>query len=102
MIGTKCKAAKEGWLNESCREVEDYHGKDLRSMYKTINEITGRRKACSRTGCIKSKEGYIIMEKEKILEKWEGYIKDLHGDNKRNENFRIRTNSEGLQYSKVK
>ena len=100
MIRTKCKEAKELWLTKSCREVEDFHGKDLRSMYKKINEITGRRKACSSTGCIKSKEGYIIMEKEKILERWEEYIKDLYGDNERNEHFRIRTNSEGPQILK--
>ena len=97
MIRAKCKAAKELWLNESCREVENCHGKDLRSMYKKINDITGRRKVCSSTGCIKSKEGHIITGKEKILERWEEYIKELYGDNERNEHFRIRTNSEGPQ-----
>ena len=40
------------------------------------------------------------MEKEKILERWEEYIKDLYGDNERNEHFRIRTNSEGPQILK--
>ena len=37
------------------------------------------------------------MEKERILERWEEYIKDLHGENEGNEYFRIRTNSEGPQ-----
>ena len=69
-------------------------------MYKKINDITGRRKACSKIGCIKSKEGYIITEKEKILERWEEYIKELYGNNERNERFRIRTSSEGLQILK--
>ena len=88
------------WPNESCREVEDIHGKDFRSMHKKINEIAGKRKACSSTGRIKSKEAYISMEREKILEKWEEYVKDLHGDNERNQPFRIRTNSEGPQILK--
>ena len=57
MIRAKCKEAKELWPNENRREVEDFHRKDLRSMYKKINDITGRRKACSSTGCIKSTEG---------------------------------------------
>ena len=69
-------------------------------MDKKINDINGRRKACSSTGYIKSKEGYIIMKKDKILERWEEYIKELYGDNGRNEHFRIRNNSEGPQILK--
>ena len=42
------------------------------------------------------------MEKEKILERWEEYIKDLYGDNERNEHFSIRANSEGPQILKCK
>ena len=79
------------------RKVEDFHGKDLRSMYNKIKEIIGRRKAYSNTGCLKSIDGYIIMEKEEIIERREDYIKDLYEDNKRKENFRIRTNSEEPQ-----
>ena len=40
------------------------------------------------------------MEKEKILERWKEYSKEVYGDNKRNEHFRIRYNSEGLQILK--
>ena len=69
-------------------------------MYKKINDTTGRRKACSSTGHVKSKEGYIIMEKEKILERREENIKDLYGDNERNEHLRIRTNLVGPQMLK--
>ena len=32
--------------------------------------------------------------------RWEEYIKDLYGDNERNEHFKIRTNSEGPQILK--
>ena len=32
--------------------------------------------------------------------RWEDHIKDLHGDNERNEHFKIRTNSEGPQILK--
>ena len=61
-------------------------------MHKKIkDDVTGRKKTGSSTGCLKSKEGDVIMEKEKILERWEEYIKDLYGDNERNEHYRIRT-----------
>ena len=100
MIRAKCKEAKELWLHESSRKVEDFHDKDLRSMYKKINEITGRRKACSSTGHIKPKEGYITTENETILERWEEYIKELYVENERHEHFRIRTNSDGPQILK--
>ena len=32
--------------------------------------------------------------------RWEEHIKDLYGDNERNEHFKIRTNSEGPQILK--
>ena len=54
-IRAKCKEAKELWLNKNCREVEDFHGKDLRSMYKKINDITGRRKARLMTSLVEGK-----------------------------------------------
>ena len=40
------------------------------------------------------------MEKEKILERWEEYIKELYGDNERNGHFRIRNISKGPQILK--
>ena len=63
-IGPKCTEAEEFWLNGSCREVEDFHAKDLRSMYKKINDITGRRKACSSTGCIDSKKNILLWRRK--------------------------------------
>ncbi|GFN97983.1 dolichyl-phosphate beta-glucosyltransferase [Plakobranchus ocellatus] len=48
-------------------------------MYRYIEEITGRR-TCLSTGCIRSKAGDIIMEKEKILNRWAEYINELFDD----------------------
>ncbi|GFR85819.1 transposon TX1 uncharacterized 149 kDa protein [Elysia marginata] len=49
-------------------------------MYKNIEEITGK-KACSSTGCLKAKYGDIIIDKERILERWAEYIEELFNDN---------------------
>ena len=50
-------------------------------MYKNIEEVTGKR-TCSATGCLKSKEGNIILEKGKILERWSEYIEELYNDDR--------------------
>ncbi|GFR67883.1 methyltransferase-like protein 23 [Elysia marginata] len=51
-------------------------------MYKNIEEITGK-KACSSTGCLKAKNGDIIIDKERILERWVEYIEELFNDNRK-------------------
>ncbi|GFS01962.1 LINE-1 retrotransposable element ORF2 protein [Elysia marginata] len=51
-------------------------------MYKNIEEITGK-KACSSTGCLKAKNGDIIIDKEIILERWAEYIEELFNDNRK-------------------
>ncbi|GFR88016.1 hypothetical protein ElyMa_004239800 [Elysia marginata] len=52
-------------------------------MYRNVEELMGKKKASS-TGCLKAKNGEIIMEKDKILERWSEYIKELF-DNERKE-----------------
>jgi len=48
-------------------------------MYRKIKEVTGF-KGCSSTGCIRSKNGEVLMEKDKILERWTEYIGELFAD----------------------
>ena len=62
-------------------------------IHRKIKEITGF-KGCSSTGCLKSKEGEIITEKEKILERWTEYIGDLFADD-RGDRPEIRKSMEG-------
>ena len=92
-IRVKCKEAKEGWLNEKCAEIEKLKNTDTAGMHKKIKEMAGQ-KTCSSTGCIKSKEGTIIMEKDKVLQRWTEYITDLFHNN-RGEKPIIRKNMEG-------
>ena len=55
--------------------------RETTSIYKMIKEITGSS-TCPSSECIKSKEGTIIVEKHKILERWIEYIQELFHDGK--------------------
>ena len=62
-------------------------------MHNEIEEIMGK-KACSSSGCIKAKNGDLIMDKSKMLERWTEYIGDLFQDN-RGEKPVIKKNIDG-------
>src|SRR5579872_5638312 len=90
-IKNQCRIAKEIWLNDKCKEIEQ--DRNSASMHKKIQELT-RRGACTRAGCIKSNEGEILMDKEEVLERWTEYIGELFSD-ERIEQPRIRKNVVG-------
>ncbi|GFO13502.1 hypothetical protein PoB_004000700 [Plakobranchus ocellatus] len=82
----KCDEAKENWINDKCNSIDLHCRSTPQVMYRNIDEITGK-KTCSSTGCLKSKNGDIIMEKEKkILERWEEYISELFEDQRKDHN----------------
>ena len=56
----KCKMPKERWLNDKCEEIEKEPEKN-NMWYQRIDEITGRKSGCARAGCIKSKEGKMLV-----------------------------------------
>ena len=62
-------------------------------MHKEIKEIIDC-KGCSSSGCVKPKDGEVITEKEKVLERWVEYIRELFHD-KRSEKPDIHRNMEG-------
>jgi hypothetical protein len=78
-IRRKCLEAKESWLNEKCVTIEKLRERNMNTMYENIREITGKR-ICSASGCIRSKVGEVIMEKEKIMDRWAEYVTDLFHD----------------------
>ena len=81
-IRNKCDEAKENWIKEKCKEIELHQRSTPKVMYRNIEEIIGKR-TCASTGCLKTKEGSIIMDKEKILERWAEYIGELFEDNRK-------------------
>ena len=91
-IKINCRKAKEEWLNEKCAKIEKMKNTDTAGMHKMIKKIAGQ-KTCSSTGCIKSKDGAIVMEKDKVLQRWTEYIAEVFHDN-RGEKPIIRKNME--------
>ena len=81
-IKKKCNNAKESWLVDKCKEIEIFRRCDPSRMYQNIEEIVGR-KMVSSSGCLKDKHGNIIMERDKILERWAEYIQELFFDERK-------------------
>jgi len=108
LIKDNYKEAKDAWLNSKCEEIEKCRNKDPATMHKKIKEISGQA-SCSSSGCIKSENGTVIMEKEKILERWKEYIGEVFHDDRGNKPI-IQKNmdgpkilkSEGQQWQKWK
>ena len=82
-ISNDCRLAKENWLNEQCREVEDLE-KQFRTkeMHQKVKQITNKSKANTNMGCIKGRNSNILFDKEKIAERWVEYIEELYDDNR--------------------
>ena len=67
-----CNAATEKYFNEKCDEIERTQGSSPKDTQGRIRETTGKHKAtvimC--TGCIKSKQGSLIVDEEEIIGRW--------------------------------
>ena len=79
LIKKKCNEAKEQWLNQQCQDIETNVLKDSKFVHDKIKDVSGK-KACSSSGCIKAKDGSILMDKEDILERWSEYVQELFED----------------------
>ncbi|XP_076359035.1 uncharacterized protein LOC143251662 [Tachypleus tridentatus] len=50
-------------------------------MHKKISKVTGKTPS-AKTGCLKFKNGEILMDKKDILNRWSEYIGELYNDNR--------------------
>ena len=92
-VKKKCNEAKEKWINEQCREIEQNQHLDSKYMHSKIKEVSGKQ-SCTSTNCIKSKDGTVLMDKEDVLNRWSEYIGELFKDN-RGERPAIKKNTDG-------
>ena len=92
-IKSKCAEAKEKWINDQCLEIETKQISDSKYVHSKIREISGKRN-CTNVGCIRSKNGEILMDKNDILDRWSEYIEELFSDN-RNENIVLKRELDG-------
>ena len=51
-------------------------------MHCQIKELTGKKRGNGTTTCAEAKDGTIIMEKDKILDRWIEYIGELYDDDR--------------------
>ncbi|GFS27117.1 RNA-directed DNA polymerase from mobile element jockey-like [Elysia marginata] len=93
-IRKKCDEAKEKWLNEKCKNMDLCGKRKPHMIYKNTEEMVGR-KTCSSTGCLKAKNGNIIIKKDKILERWAEYIHELFDDNRKHDHNVMKRNFAG-------
>ena len=79
-IHDHCTKAKEEWLNKQCAEIErSFNANDPR-VFKKVNELSGKKLRSSKSGCIKARDGSVLVEKEEILNRWTEYIGELFDD----------------------
>jgi len=70
---------KQDWIDKQCSEMEKYAGQHkTREVYKMVKNFTRRWQP--RQSAIKDKEGNILMEKEKVRNRWTEYCRELYED----------------------
>ena len=53
-----------------------------KQMHADIKELSGDGRGKAGSGCIKSKNGDLLFEKEQILDRWSEYVRDLFADDR--------------------
>ena len=80
VIKNKIRMAKENWLNEQCREIENLEAKyDTFNMHKKIKEAAGIYRT-RQTGILLDSEDKIILDVNDKVEQWCSYITNLFQD----------------------
>ncbi len=80
-IHRKCIEAKEIWMNDNCKEIEELGKRDQQLMYEKVKEITYKKKTTTSTG-IKKRDGTVVMEADATLQRWTEYIGELFTDDR--------------------
>jgi len=95
-IHKDCREAKERLLSEQCELIERLDAThQCNLMHSQIRKTVGSQRGAGATTCIEDKSGNIIMDQDKILERWYEYISELYNDNSRGELPHIVIDTEG-------
>ena len=82
-IQRNCEKAHETWLEERCEEIEENSRLgQARLMHEGIKNITGKKRANKPSLSIKDKNGKLLHDKDKILDRWKEYIGELFDNNR--------------------
>ena len=76
-----CRNEKGKFYNTKCDEIEEnLKLSATKKMHDNIKELTGKKKGDTGGGCMKDKDGNMIFERDKVLNRWAEYIGDLFAD----------------------
>ena len=77
LVRSKMREAKERWINEQCREVEEGMSKgNSKKAYKTLKLLTKIQQ--NKTTVIEDKDGNLLTESSEVLNRWAEYCKELY------------------------
>ena len=74
-IKRKCKIAKEKWLNDQCKEIQELRYRDTPTMYQKIKQITGKKPRSS--GNLKDENNKPVLDTEEKLQVWKRFTEQL-------------------------
>lgn len=76
-VTEKCKAAKEKWLEENIKEIEaDMLLNNTSKAYNKVKKMQYKPK--TKSNIVRDKEGKILFENSKVVERWKEYMEELY------------------------
>ena len=87
----KCKERKEEWYNDLCKEIEELEREHkIRELHEKVKKMTDRKRNIkTNSGCIKDKNGKLLVDKKDVKARWEEYVRELNDDPNRKEKVQI-------------
>lgn len=83
IIRTKIREAKERWLSDKCREIEQCEKKyDSYNMHKKIKELTRKQGFNKTSNSIMDSSGNLISDPADIMKTWKNYVENLFTSNR--------------------
>ena len=74
------KRAKEGWIEEQCKQIEEsLQCNDSKKAYQIVKNLTTTKQA--KVSTVQDKSGKCLMEEQQILDRWTEYCSDLYNYN---------------------
>ena len=75
-----CKEAKEIYLNDKCKMIQELDERHNPIMYKIIKEMQPNNR--NELNAVKDKDDRLLSRKEDILQRFAEYIEELYEDNR--------------------
>ena len=71
------REAKEKWIGDKCKEIEDnLERNNSKRAYQVVKELTNERKTI--TNVIKDKSGKSLTEENAVIKRWTEYCSELY------------------------